>query len=751
MINNAANGSNAPVSVTSTQLTFTVLSISANTATKLTWQNLRVRPAAGTPLARGNLTETGTATMAGVRTNSNFGALREISGAAQRLTINSQLSTINTAGVAFAQQPVISINDQFGNPRTTANGAADNVTVVTAAVATHSTASLSNLVGTLSTVSLNGLITFTNLSYNIAETITVQYSSPSIQSSTNPPIQVLPAPASQLFIAQQPASGVVGSNLAVQPIVVTRDPYGNNSSAGLPLNLNLSLNLNQGSGPLLGTTNFDIGASAGNGLVTFTDLRIDAAGTNKQLTATAAGMVSTASQTFTVTRADQTITFNSLANTVSISGNTASIIGAGAVTVRASQPGDTNYNAATSFDRSFTISQAPITVTADSKGRLYGATNPPLTGVLAGVQYGDNITATYTTAATQGSSIGSYPIVPSLNDPNNKLPNYQLSTTNGSLTVSSAALSVTASNASRLYGQGNPVFGGTLVGVQNGDDITAVYTTAATLSSGVGGYAIFPMLNDPNNKLPNYQLSTTNGSLTVSAAALSVTASNATRLYGQTNPIFSGSLVGVQNGDDISAVYTTAAAQGSAVGSYAITPALNDPNNKLPNYQLSTTNGMLTISASSLSVTASNACRLYGQTNPVFDGSLAGVQNGDNITAIYTSTATPSSPIGAYPITPVLSDPDLKLPNYLLSTINGLLTVTNANSVPVITAISVADDVASLSFTTDAGRSYQVEFKDSLNDAAWNPLTNLTGNGEVMSVSDETTTSDSRFYRVVTQ
>jgi len=87
-------------------------------------------------------------------------------------------------------------------------------------------------------------------------------------------------------------------------------------------------------------------------------------------------------QSFIVSKANQTITFNALANKIfgdapfsvnassssglavgfsivsgpaTISGNTISLTGAGVVTVRASQTGDANYNAAASVERSFTV------------------------------------------------------------------------------------------------------------------------------------------------------------------------------------------------------------------------------------------------------------------------------------------------------------------------------------------------------------------------------------------------------------
>jgi hypothetical protein len=62
-------------------------------------------------------------------------------------------------------------------------------------------------------------------------------------------------------------------------------------------------------------------------------------------------------------------------------------------------------------------------------------------------------------------------------------------------------------------------------------------------------------------------------------------------------------------------------------------------------------------------------------TNPIFTGSITGIQNADNITATYSTTATPSSPVGTYPIVPSLVDPHSRLGNYVVTTNNGTLTV----------------------------------------------------------------------------
>ena len=89
---------------------------------------------------------------------------------------------------------------------------------------------------------------------------------------------------------------------------------------------------------------------------------------------------------------------------------------------------------------------------------------------------------------------------------------------NVSLVVLPALLSVTASNASRVFGQSNPAFVGAITGLQNTDNITANYSCIASTNSPVGAYAIVPTLVDPSNRQTNYAVSLVNGALTVTQA-----------------------------------------------------------------------------------------------------------------------------------------------------------------------------------------------------------------------------------------
>ena len=330
----------------------------------------------------------------------------------------------------------------------------------------------------------------------------------------------------------------------------------------------------------------------------------------------------------------------------------------------------------TSNNGTLTITPAPLTIAAANATRLYGDPNS-LSGTITGIKNGDNITATYS-SADPTAAVGTYPIVPTLVDPTNKLGNYTVTSTNGTLTVTPAPLSLVAANSTRAYGDPNNL-SGTLTGVKNGDNITAVYSTTATATSAPGTYPITASLLDPTSKLGNYSVTITNATLTVTPATLTVTAANASMVYGDAVPALSGTITGIKNGDNITASYSTTATSTSAPGTYPIAAAVSDNGTgALANYTVVINNGTLTISPAPLVVTAANASRLYGDPNPAFTGTITGLKNGDNIGAIFSAAADPTSPVGNYAIIPTLTDPNNKLGNYSVTLNNGVLTVAPA-------------------------------------------------------------------------
>ena len=87
-----------------------------------------------------------------------------------------------------------------------------------------------------------------------------------------------------------------------------------------------------------------------------------------------------------------------------------------------------------------------------------------------------------------------------------------------SVTVALNVLTVTAADATRAYGAPNPTFTGSMTGAQNGDAFTESFTTAATVTSAPGPYAIVPSATGTN--LSQYQVSVTNGTLTITKASV---------------------------------------------------------------------------------------------------------------------------------------------------------------------------------------------------------------------------------------
>jgi hypothetical protein len=159
--------------------------------------------------------------------------------------------------------------------------------------------------------------------------------------------------------------------------------------------------------------------------------------------------------------------------------------------------------------------QAPLVVTAINAGRFYGDSNPQFTGTITGLKSGATITVTFTSVANPNSPVGSYSIVPTLNDPDNQLSGYAVVINTGTLTITPAPLSIVANDVTRAAGQPNPAFTGTITGIKNGDAITATHDSPATVGSEAGTYPIVPTLNDASGNLSNYAVTISNGTLTV--------------------------------------------------------------------------------------------------------------------------------------------------------------------------------------------------------------------------------------------
>ncbi|HEY5839427.1 MAG TPA: MBG domain-containing protein [Pyrinomonadaceae bacterium] len=238
---------------------------------------------------------------------------------------------------------------------------------------------------------------------------------------------------------------------------------------------------------------------------------------------------STASQTAIATiatgppaKASQTITFNAPANKTygdapfavsassssglsvslaiisgpaTISGSSVTITGAGTVTIRASQAGDTNYNAAANVERSFTVAKAAASITLSNLNQTYNGTPRPATATttpagLAGVSI------TYTGSATAPTNVGSYSVIASLTN-----DNYTGNAT-GTLVIAKAAATIALSNLNQTYnGSPRPATATTTPAGLSGVSIT--YNGSATAPINAGSYSVVAALNNQNYTATN--------------------------------------------------------------------------------------------------------------------------------------------------------------------------------------------------------------------------------------------------------
>ncbi|HEU4996224.1 MAG TPA: invasin domain 3-containing protein [Gemmatimonadaceae bacterium] len=103
-------------------------------------------------------------------------------GAATKLVLVQEPSATATAGVIFAQQPIVEIQDAFDNLVTS-----DNSTVVTATAA----GGTGPLIGLSVRTAVNGVVAYGGLRYDQAETITLDFtSSPVLTGDTSDPVDV---------------------------------------------------------------------------------------------------------------------------------------------------------------------------------------------------------------------------------------------------------------------------------------------------------------------------------------------------------------------------------------------------------------------------------------------------------------------------------------------------------------------------------------------------------------------------------
>ncbi len=345
------------------------------------------------------------------------------------------------------------------------------------------------------------------------------------------------------------------------------------------------------------------------------------------------------------------------------------------------------------IDGTLTILEpSDLLISADNAFKVYGDANPVFTLSYEGLQEGDTQDVVsgvqIMTTATQESQVGHYAITPS----GGNIPRYYTPVYSpGYLQVTPASLSIVANNTSRRIGDPNPAFTATYTGLKPWDMDTSGNPTAGTVnglsfqtSAQADSLSSAYYIRPGSASASNYAISFIDGTLTIKEPyPLTITANNGSRLYGDSNPLFTADYSGLQDGDTEAVVtglsLTTTANTQSPVGIYAITPS---EAILPPYYSVTYVPGHLTVTPASLTITANNASRRIGDPDPAFTEAYTGLKPWDmdtsgNPTAgtvnglSFQTSAQADSLSGAYYIRPGSASAS----NYTISYIDGTLNI----------------------------------------------------------------------------
>ena len=261
----------------------------------------------------------------------------------------------------------------------------------------------------------------------------------------------------------------------------------------------------------------------------------------------------------------------------------------------------------------YRITPAPLTITANDLSKIYGQgiTFAGTEFTTSGLFFDDTVGRVTLTSAGAAANAnvgdGSYTIN-AAGAAGDGLSNYTITYVGGEMTVGRAALTVTANDASKTYGQG-VTFAGTeftTAGLLFNDSVDRVTLTSAgtAANAGVaGGPYVINAANASGDGLANYNVTYVGGEMTVDRAALTVTANDITKTAGNTY-LFNGTeftTSGLLFNDSVNRV--TLASAGAAPGAteagspYVIT-ATGATGNGLENYAITYEDGALSVSGS---------------------------------------------------------------------------------------------------------------------------------------------------------
>lgn len=336
-----------------------------------------------------------------------------------------------------------------------------------------------------------------------------------------------------------------------------------------------------------------------------------------------------------------------------------------------------------------TIGRAPLTVTADDKGKTYdGQPYSGFTTTYSAFAPGEGPadlggTLTFVGEGATAVDAGPHTITPA----GLTSDNYEITFESGTLAISPAPLVVRGNDAEHVY-DGQP-FGElevSYVGLVDGDSLGGMLALSgdAVSAKDVGEHEFMP----GGLTSPNYDIEFEAGTITITPAQLVVRGDPATKPYdGTPYTGFAATYDGLVPGDALDGTlqFEGAALSAADAGTYEFTPG----GVSSANYDVSFENGTLTIGRVPLTITADDKSKTYdGQPFTGFTASYDGFVSGEGPgvlegVLVYGGSAVGESGAGEYSIVPN----GLAADNYDIEFVQGTLVIEKAaltvSAVPV--------------------------------------------------------------------
>ena len=245
--------------------------------------------------------------------------------------------------------------------------------------------------------------------------------------------------------------------------------------------------------------------------------------------------------------------------------------------------------------RTYAITPAEVTVTANNANKVYGENDPELKATVTGTL--NNDTVDYTLTRDPGEDVGTYAIHVTGDEDQG---NYHVTYTAGEFEITKSGeliltAELTGESATKVY-DGNPLTGGATANVKEGTTITYSTDGGATWTTEVPSITNVGTLNiTARAENSNYEPAETTYSLTVTHATAIVTAENKTKVYGTADPELTATVSGTLGNDTVA--YTLAREAGENAGKYKITVTGEENQG---NYKVTYTPGTFEITPKSI-------------------------------------------------------------------------------------------------------------------------------------------------------